>query len=46
MDLCALRFFGAFSRVQEAFSYFTTGFVDFALKDFSGLLHLTGVDKN
>jgi hypothetical protein len=34
-----LQFLCAFSWVQEAFCYFAIAFVDFAVKNFSGLLH-------
>jgi hypothetical protein len=46
VDIRTIHFLGAFSWVQEVFSYFTIEFVDFTLKNFSGLLHLTMVDRN
>jgi hypothetical protein len=46
MDLYTLQFLGVFSWVQEAFSCFTIVFVDFTSKNFSGLLHFAGVDRN
>jgi hypothetical protein len=46
MDIYTHHFLGAFSWVQEAFSYFTIASVDFTLKNFSGLLHYTIVAEN
>ena len=46
LDICTLHFLGAFTWVQGAFSCLIILFVDFILKNFSGLLHFTGVDEN
>jgi hypothetical protein len=39
IDLCMLQFLCAFSWLKEAICYFAIVFVDFTLKNFSGLLH-------
>jgi hypothetical protein len=46
IEICKLHLLGAFSRVQGAFFYITIVSIDFTLKNFSGLLHFTGVDRN
>jgi hypothetical protein len=38
LNIFTLHFLGAFSKVQGAFPCFTIVFVDFTLKNFSGLL--------
>jgi hypothetical protein len=46
IELRTLRLFCAYSWRQKTISYFTIVFVDFTLKNFSGLLHFTDFDRN
>jgi hypothetical protein len=46
IDACTLQFLCAFSWVQEAMCYVAIVFVDFTIKNFSGLLHFIDADKS